>query len=402
MLGAVGRDRWRSSRTRSDATPGAVALAGVMTGTGAHPHPGSPPAAQPCTDDPSAPLSPTERDVGTAAVRASRRPGARLYRAALLACGATLFAFLIISIGPATVVASFRLLSWRIVLLIVFPCIVLKAFDALAWGFAFPGKPVPFRSLLASLLAGQAVASTTPAGMLGGNAVMAWMLRDRVSLRQSLSSLIIVQTTSTASQGLFLLLGILLARWSFSSSLPLVRIMEWLLLLEVIGVIGFVALQMRGMMAGGHGFLARLGFSGSSRSREAARDVDQALVTFYRRQPRRLVLSLTCNFLGWITRAGETWLILYLLGSGVSVATALVIEAFATGISFATFFLPMDIGVEEGGAVATFLALGMKGATGLSFSLVRRVREVAWVAVGLLLLAGKRRLSPAVSKAREA
>src|SRR5215471_7167337 len=99
------------------------------------------------------------------------RQRSRLYHAALLACGAGLFAFLIFSIGPATVVASFRLLSWRLVLLIVFPCVVLKSFDALAWVFAFSRKPVPFRSLLASILAGQAVASTTPAGMLGGNAV---------------------------------------------------------------------------------------------------------------------------------------------------------------------------------------------------------------------------------------
>jgi uncharacterized protein (TIRG00374 family) len=324
-----------------------------------------------------------------------------LYRAALLACGVALFGFLVISIGPATVVASFRLLSWRLVLLIVFPCIVLKAFDALAWGFAFPGKAVPFRSLLASLLAGHAVSSTTPTGTFGGNAVMAWMLRDRVSLRQSLSSLIIVQTTSTASQGLFLLVGILLARWWLSSSLALVRAMEWLLLLEAIGVIGFVVVQLRGIVASGHGVLGRLGFSTGSGSREAAREVDQALAEFYRRQPRRLVLSLTCNFLGWITKAGEAWLILYLLGAPVSVVTALVIEAFATGISFATFFLPTDIGVEEGGAVATFLALGLNGATGLSFSLVRRVRELAWVAVGLLLLASKRRLSPAILPAPE-
>src|SRR5262249_41451132 len=120
-----------------------------------------------------------------------------------------------------------------------------------------------------------------------------------------------------------------------------------------------------------------------------------------RRQPRRLALSLTCNFLGWITRAGETWLILFLLGAAVSVTTAIVIEAFATGISFATFFLPIDIGVEEGVAVATFLALGMTGATGLSFSLVRRVRELVWIAVGLLLLAAKRRGSPVVPVARE-
>jgi glycosyltransferase 2 family protein len=325
----------------------------------------------------------------------------RVYRAVLLACGAALFAFLIVSIGPGTIAESFRVLSWRLLVLIVFPCAVLKMFDALAWRFAFPRDSVPLSRLLASLLGGQAVSSTTPAGMLGGNAVMAWMLRDRVSLRESLASLIIVQTTSTVSQGLFLLLGIVLARSTISPSQTLVRAMEWLLILECIGVIGFVVVQMRGVMAGVHRVLTRFGFSGSTWG-EAATDVDEALATFYRHRPRRLALSLICSFLGWITKAAEVWLILYLLGARVPVTTALIIEAFATGISFATFFLPTDIGVEEGGAVATFLALGMNGATGLSLSLVRRVREVAWIGIGLLLIAGQRRLSAATVPARSA
>jgi hypothetical protein len=327
---------------------------------------------------------------------------ARLYRAAMLVCGAALFAYLIYTMGPATVVASFQALSWRLFVVIVFPCVALKTFDTLAWRFSFPHEPVPLLPLARSLIAGQAVASTTPAGIIGGNAIMAWMLRDRVSLREGLSSLIIVQTTSTASQGLFLLLGILLARWTLSSPPALVRVMEWLLLLETVGVAGFIAVQMRGIVGGGYGLLGRLGFKGGAGLGEAATHVDQALLTFYRRQPRRLALSLAFNFLGWITRAGETWLILYLLGAGISVTMALIIEAFATGISFATFFLPTDVGVEEGGAVATFLALGLSGATGLSLALVRRVREVAWTGLGLLLLAGKRRPSPAALRAQGA
>src|SRR5262245_26190860 len=326
----------------------------------------------------------------------------RWYRTALVACGGLLFAYLVLQIGPAAILTSFRVLSWRLLLVIAFPCIAVKAFDALAWGFAFPRERVPFRSLLTSLLAGQAVASTTPAGVLGGNAAMAWMLRDQVSLRESLSSLIIVQTTSTASQGLFLLMGILTARWTLPTFVPLVRLMEWLLLLEVVGVAGFIAVQMRGVVAGGHALLGRFGFSGGATMGEAATHIDDALVAFYRRQPRRLALSLGYNLLGWIAKAVETWLILYLLGAAVSVTMALIIEAFATGISFATFFLPTDVGVEEGGAVATFLALRLGSANGLSLALVRRLREVVWTALGLLFLAGKRRPSPAALGAQEA
>src|SRR5262249_44497670 len=135
---------------------------------------------------------------------------AQRYRAAVLACGAALFAWLVYRMGPATILESFRVLSWRLVPLIVFPCVALKLFDALAWRYAFARVQVPLMPLFTSILAGQAVASTTPTGALGRNATMAWMVRDRVGLRDSLSSLIIAQTTSTASQGLFLLLRIVL------------------------------------------------------------------------------------------------------------------------------------------------------------------------------------------------
>ena len=308
-----------------------------------------------------------------------------------MTAGVALFAYLLYCIGLDTVLTSFRALSWRLGIVIFFPAVCLKTCDVLAWRCALPRHQVPFSRLLTALVGGQAIASTTPTGTFGGDAVKVWMLRDQVSRRESLASLIIMETTSTAAQGLFLLLGILIARRTLSLSTPLLAAMEWLLLLEALAVVAFVAIQFGGTVAWGQGLLARFGvFKGSERG-AAATHVDQALVSFYRREPRRLARSLGWNFLGWLVGAGEVWLILHLLGTPVPVGTALVIEAFGTGISFATFFLPVQIGVDEGGAVATFLALGLNGATGLSLSLVRRVREMTWIAIGLLFLAGKPR-----------
>jgi hypothetical protein len=169
--------------------------------------------------------------------------------------------------------------------------------------------------------------------------------------------------------------------------------MELLLALEALAVVGFIAVQAAGGIRGGQRLLARFGVSMGTRFGEAATDVDRALVTFYRRRQGSLVLSIACNLLGWLASAGETWLILQFLGVDVSIPTALVIEAFSTGVRFATFFVPAQIGVAEGGSVAACVALGLTSATGLSLSLVRRVREVAWTGVGLLLLAGTPRPS---------
>jgi uncharacterized membrane protein YbhN (UPF0104 family) len=100
-----------------------------------------------------------------------------------------------------------------------------------------------------------------------------------------------------------------------------------------------------------------------------------------------MALSIGFHFLGWLTNALETWVILALLGLDVSFVGALVIEAFSTAIRFATFMVPGSLGALEGGHVAIFVALGFTGTVGLSYSLVRRIREATWVGIGFIALA---------------
>src|SRR5262249_53554756 len=133
-----------------------------------------------------------------------------------------------------------------------------------------------------------------------------------------------------------------------------------------------------------------------------AAHIDRALASFYRGERGRLALAVTWNFLGWLTGVLEVWLILYFLQATVSIGRAVVIEAFGTSISFATFFLPVQLGIDEGGAVATFVALGMSAATGMSLSLVRRVREMAWIGIGLLILNTRPRTRVATVATRRA
>ena len=317
----------------------------------------------------------------------------RWWQGALLVLGAALFGYLVANIGFADIESSFRTLSWRLLVVLVFPCLVFKLFDTLGWRFAFPGESEPLLTLMKIRIAGQAVSATTPTGTLGGDAVKAWLLRDRVSTRESLVSLIVVKTTMVASQGLFLAFGVLVARRILALDTPLIRAMEWLLVLEAIAVGGFLAVQTAGMAGRGERLLRRFGIRTGERASAAAEGVDRELVTFYRTRRGSLLLSVACNVLGWLASAGETWLVLRFLGAPVSVPTALVIEAFGTGVRFATFFVPAQIGVAEGGTVAACVALGLSAATGLSLSLVRRVREAAWTGIGLLLLAGSPRRS---------
>jgi hypothetical protein len=158
----------------------------------------------------------------------------------------------------------------------------------------------------------------------------------------------------------------------------------------VLALVIFIVVQTRGVVGWGVGQLERLGVRPAGAGRTAAR-VDRTLNTFYRHTPRRLTLSIAFHLAAWLLGAVESYLILKFIGIEASLATATVIEAFGTGVRFATFLVPASLGVQEGGFVVTFVALGLSAADGVAFGLVRRLRELVWIAVGLAIFAIGRR-----------
>jgi len=310
-------------------------------------------------------------------------------RLVLLALGVALLIGLVVGHDPAAVFASLRQLSWRFVVILLFPAIPVMVFDTLGWRYAFLRDRVPFVTLLRTRLVGEAFNLVTPTAALGGEGVKAWLLRDRLPLDESVPSVIIAKTTITLAQGVFLLLGIALASIGFGRS-PLLLGMQWLLGLEVLALVAFIVVQTRGVVVWTVGLLERLGVRQEGAGHAAAR-VDRTLHTFYRHTPRRLTLSITFHLIAWLLGAVESYLILQFIGVPVSLLTATVIEAIGTGVRFATFLVPASLGVQEGGFVVTFVALGLSAADGVAFGLVRRLRELVWVAVGLALFAVSRR-----------
>ncbi len=268
---------------------------------------------------------------------------------------------------PVAIAASIARLGWRLGILLCFPAAPVVFLDTLGWRFAFLRDRVGLGTLMSARLAGEAFNNTTPTAALGGEAVKAWLLRGRVPVDEGLSSVIVAKTTITIAQGLLLLLGVVLAWTSLALDSRLLIAMQWLLGLEVLTLAVFVVAQTRGLAAFGGRLLGRVGIRRFERH-EALGRVDRALAGFYREQPARLVLSIACHFVAWLLGAVEAY-------------------PFGAGIRFATFLIPGSLGVLEGGYAATFAALGLGSTAGVSFSLVRRLRETVWIALGLAAFA---------------
>ena len=317
----------------------------------------------------------------------------RLVRLGLLLCGAALFLWLLASIGPGAVIQAFTDLSWRLLIIMVFPFGVTTLLDTLGWRYAFRRDRVPFRSLLAARLAGEAFNLTTPTASVGGEAVKAGLVRPWAPLTEGLPSVIVAKTTIVIGQALVLMVGLVAAHAALPSGSLVVRGMRWLLVVQVLAVGGFVVVQAGGALRGSTRWLQKIGWL-SDRPLETLTQINDELAHFYRREPKRLTLSILYHFLAWLIGVLEPWLILHWMALPVSLAEATAIEAFSTGIRFAAFLVPGYLGALEAGHMAIFAALGLGAPAGLSFTLIRRVREIAWTGLGFLLLAPLRAQAP--------
>jgi hypothetical protein len=204
---------------------------------------------------------------------------------------------------------------------------------------------------------------------------------------EGLASVIVDKTAIVLGQGLFLTLGLVLARTVVPASGPLLTAMTLLLVLELLGVSGFLLVQLLGAAGRGGRLLARVGMGPSRSSQARLEGLDQTLAAFYRRRRGRLVAAILVHFAAWTVGSLEIYLVLSFLGLPVSLLTAVVLESFGAAVKFASFMIPNSLGALEGGNVAIFAAFGLGGGVGLSYTLVRRMREATWAAAGMIVLA---------------
>lgn len=323
----------------------------------------------------------------------------RWLRPLLVLGGLAVVAYLVAQIGPAAIWSSFVTLGWRLPLVLAFPYALAGVVDTIAWRLLLPG-PVPFGVIFRARLAGEAVNLATPTMAVGGEPLKAYLLRPHAPLLDGFVSVIADKTTIVVGQILFLAAGLAAARTLAPPSGRLVPIMTGLLVIEVLAIGGFALVQANGGLGGGGRLLgrisARVGLRGGERYLRGLGDLDRALAGLYRSGRPRLVASAVVHAIAWATGGLEIYIVMRLLGTDVPLLTALIIESFAGGVKFASFMVPASLGALEGGYVAFFEAFGLSATGGLSFVLVRRLREMAWAGVGFVALgASGRATAPA-------
>jgi uncharacterized protein (TIRG00374 family) len=304
---------------------------------------------------------------------------------------------LIWHIGPTSILLAVSDIGLFALVAMLLPSLLMYLLEAYGWRLTLRGHAaaVPFGRLLAIRTAGEVVNMTTPTAYVGGEPLKAVLLKPHgVPIIEALASVITAKTTMTIAQVLFILLGIGLAfglvgaSASTDSGAPLLAALIGVGLL-LFGIALFVMVQRIGLFLGLLNVLrwCRIRIPYLEARVDKLAELDRTILDFYTRDRRAFLLSIACFFLGWLAEALEVYAILWFIGGpSVNPLAAVSIGALSVFIKGGTFFIPGSLGAQEGGNVLVLVAFGYSEVTGLTFALVRRVRELVWIAVGLACL----------------
>ncbi|MDH4192703.1 MAG: flippase-like domain-containing protein [Nitrospirota bacterium] len=275
--------------------------------------------------------------------------------------------------------------------IILLPMIMVYGLEALGWQLTLGAhaRKVGFIRLFAIRMAGETVNVTTPTAYVGGEPLKAYLLkRYGVPMVDGLASVITAKTTMTLAQVLFILLGLALAFLIIGGSGH-----YWVAMLVSVGVLAFgvglfVLLQRYGMGMGVLGILRACGIRLAflEKREPQLQELDGTIRGFYSQHQQTFYRALAVFFLAWLTETLEVYAILYYLGVSIDVWASISIAAVTVFIKGGTFFIPGSLGAQEGGYTLLLMSFGYTEVTGITFALIRRLREILWILFGLVCL----------------
>lgn len=119
---------------------------------------------------------------------------------------------------------------------------------------------------------------------------------------------------------------------------------------------------------------------------ETLEQIDSQIALLHGQHKSTFYSSLFSEVMARVLQSLEIYLILKAFAAEISIADSILILAFSSLFSNLIFFSPMQLGAREGGLALAVDGLHLTGALGVYTGLITRIRELVWIAIGILLI----------------
>lgn len=260
--------------------------------------------------------------------------------------------------------------------------------DSLSWQLTLPSFPLDAKHLYRAWkvrMVGEFVNVVTPFGGMGGEPLKVVFLKRYygISGREGTASVILAKTINTVALVIFLIAGfaLMLATPNLSAAFKTTAGVGLAAL--SLGVLLFFLVQRYKVTSVAGSWLSNKKIGKALNNvLHLITDVDDRLVTFYTRHPKRFAFAMVLAVLNWLMGIIEVYLALWLLGHSITLWDAWVIEAAAQLVRAGAFLIPAALGAQEGAFMVATTAITGVANLGLAVALLRRCRELIWLVWG--------------------
>lgn len=289
--------------------------------------------------------------------------------------------------------------------------------NALTWQVILKGSGpcnVSYWHLLRLTITGFALNYATPVGLLGGEPYKILEMTPHVGTRRATSSVLLFAMMHIFAHFSFWATSIVIyIIMAIFGMLPMDALMAVLLLLMSLfcaaGIYMFIKGYKNGMVLKVLTLISRIpglkkwATRFISDNEESLRKIDSQISELHSQNRRSFWASYMLEYVGRALQSLEIFFIILILspdlplsGYPMSMLHAFLILAFTSLFANLLFFLPLQLGGREGGFAMSTAQMGMTNEMGLFISIICRLRELFWTAIGLALmkLGGRSTSSP--------
>ena len=341
-------------------------------------------------------LETVERRDDDTGVPAAPKGVSRRTQLIFFSIGVVALAILIIRSDPAQLWADIRQAGWAVPAVVSVYGVV-YVLNTIAWRLTMIEEPkLNFSRAYTINVAAFAINYLTPFASIGGEPYKIVAASQWMGVRNATASALNFRLVHMQAHALIFLTGVVLAFiWLPRTAIGLPVLVLMTVVLLLINALLF-AVHREGVLERLFDLLRRMPLAGRlfrrlDHRRDAMIEIDRQLIAFHHAHTARYYGSLAAEYAARVFSMFEFFIIARAMGTPVSFGTAFLIGGFSSLVVNLFFFMPFNVGSKEGGLYMIFAALGLPPRLGVAAAVLSRLRELSWIAIGLLLSLGTRR-----------
>ena len=222
---------------------------------------------------------------------------------------------------------------------------------------------------------------------VGGEPIKAFLLKNNfgIKYKSSIGSLILAKTIILFALIIFCFIGLLSIFYTnkFGANFENASLIGFILFTALISL--FFIVQRYKLTSKIHNIFKNKLSKKFNIFFKNLQEMEHKISEFYKKTKKDFFKILFLNLCNWFFGALELYAIFFLLNQKITFLEAIAIETLVQLVRAMLFFIPSNLGTQEGVFVLAVNALKDSTPLGLAVAIIRRLREVIWISIGLTL-----------------